>query len=74
MQQPNDQATPEQRARAVRFWEEVVRPEMNTKEAAKPKETPFETLERLKAEASKPVVIGPELAKILTGMKSRAAA
>ncbi|HZH10582.1 MAG TPA: hypothetical protein VEZ24_09435 [Microvirga sp.] len=47
---------------------------MNTKEAAKPKETPFETLERLKAEASKPVVIGPELAKILTGMKSRAAA
>jgi len=72
--QPSDEATPQERERAVRFWEEVVRPEMNTREATKPKETPWQALERLKAEAGKPVVIGPGLAKILAGMKKGAAA
>jgi hypothetical protein len=74
MQQPNDDATPEQRARAVRFWEEVVRPEMNTREVAKPTKTPFQALERLKAEADRPVKIGPELAKTLAGVKKGRAA
>jgi len=70
----NDEATPEQRARAVRFWEEVVRPEMNTREAAKPKETPFQLLERLKEEAKTPVTIGAGLAKIIEVMKRGRAA
>ena len=74
MQPLNDDATPEQRARAVRFWEEVVRPEMDTRKAAKPKETPQQALERLKEEARTPVTIGPGLAKILTGMKRGQAA
>jgi len=74
VQQPNDEATPEQRARAVRYWEEVVRPEMNTREAVKPTETPLEALERLREEAKTPVSIGPELAKMLAGMKKARAA
>jgi hypothetical protein len=74
MPQPNEEATLEQRARAVRYWEEVARPEMNTREAAKPKEAPFEALERLKAEAGKPVEIGAGLSKILSSMKMSQAA
>ncbi len=73
-QPPNDEATTEQRARAVRYWEEVVRPEMNTREVAKPKETPFQALERLKEEAKTPVSIGPDLSKFLATMKKGEAA
>lgn len=74
MQRPSDDATSEQRARAARYWEEVVRPEMSTREAAKPKETPFEALERLKADAGRPVEIGEGLSKILSTMKKGRAA
>ena len=69
MQPLSDDATPEQRARAVRFWEDVVRPEMNIRESAKPTETPLEALERLKERAKTPVTIGAGLAKILAGMR-----
>lgn len=74
MQPLSDDATPEQRARGCRFWEEVVRPEMNTREAVKPKETPQQALDRLKEEAKRPVTIGPGLARILAGMKRGQAA
>jgi len=74
MQPLSDDATPEQRARAVRFREEVVRPEMNTREAVKPTETPLEALERLREEAKTPVTIGAGLAKILAGMRKGRAA
>lgn len=43
-------ATPEQRERAVRYWTEVVRPEMAAKEQKKPQESPEAALARLKAE------------------------
>lgn len=57
--------TPEQRARAVEHWENNIRPGLIAKEEAKPKETPEEALERLKAAATQPVVIGGELRKKL---------
>jgi hypothetical protein len=69
MQQPSEEATTEQRARAVQHWTDVVRPQMAAKEHAKTPEDPHAALARLKAEASKPVVIGAELAKILFRMK-----
>jgi hypothetical protein len=51
MPQSNEtEATVEQRARAVRYWEQKIRPQMATKEQAKPKEDPFEALARLKSE------------------------
>lgn len=60
---------PEARERAVAHWEQVVRPSMNLKEQAKPKETPEQALERLQAEANKPVTIGSELAVKLFAMR-----
>jgi hypothetical protein len=44
------EATVEQRVRAVRYWEQEIRPQMASKEQAKPKEDPFEALARLKSE------------------------
>jgi hypothetical protein len=44
------EATVEQRARAVRYWEQEIRPQMATREQAKPKEDPYEALTRLKSE------------------------
>jgi len=43
-------ATPEQRERAVRYWMEIVRPEMAAKEQKKPQESPEASLARLRAE------------------------
>ena len=74
MSLPNEEAITEQRARAVRYWKTEVRPQMAAKEQEKPKETPEATLERAKAEASVPVVIGAGLAKILFCMKTDRAA
>lgn len=74
MSQPSEDATTEQRARAVQYWEEVIRPQMTAKETTAPKETPQAALERLKAEAGKPVAIGDGLAKILGTMKRDRAA
>jgi hypothetical protein len=51
MPQPNEtEATVEQRARAVRYWEQKIRPQMATKEQARPKEDPYQALTRLKSE------------------------
>lgn len=44
------EATVEQRARAVRYWEQVIRPRIAPKEQAEPKEDPFAALVRLKSE------------------------
>lgn len=44
------EATVEHRARAVRYWEQEIRPQIATKEQAKPKEDPFEALARLRSE------------------------
>lgn len=74
MQERSEEATTEQRTRAVRHWEEVVRPEMNTREAPSLKETPAQALARLKEEASTPVTIGADLSRFLSGMKMRVAA
>jgi chromatin remodeling complex protein RSC6 len=74
MQQPNE-ATTEQRERAARYWEEVVRPELTAKEATpKAKETPEQALARLKAEGWGSVQISPALTKILGIKKSEQAA
>jgi sulfur relay (sulfurtransferase) DsrC/TusE family protein len=43
-------ATVEQRARAVRYWEQEVRPQMAAKEQSKLTEDPYEALARLKEE------------------------
>jgi hypothetical protein len=51
MSRLNDtEATVEQRARAVRYWEQKIRPQMTAKEQAKPKEDPYEALTRLRSE------------------------
>jgi hypothetical protein len=51
MPQPNEtEATVKQRARAVRYWEQKIRPQMAAKEQAKPKEDPYETLARISSE------------------------
>jgi phosphoglycolate phosphatase-like HAD superfamily hydrolase len=74
VQQPNEDATTEQRERAVRYWQEVVRPQLNAKnERAKPKESPEEALARLKAQGWSGVVLSPSLTKIL-GIKNEQAA
>lgn len=74
MSQPSEDATTEQRERAVRYWTHVVRPELNTKnEPAKPKETPEQALARLKAQGWSGVQISPALSKIL-GIKNEQAA
>ena len=44
------EATVEQRARAVRYWEQEIRPRIAPKEQAEPKEDPFAALVRLKSE------------------------
>ncbi|KFG68687.1 hypothetical protein [Microvirga sp. BSC39] len=48
--QPPNEATTEERARAVRYWEEQVRPQMVAKEKAKVPEDPHSALARLKSE------------------------
>jgi hypothetical protein len=51
MPQPNEtEATVEQRARAVRHWEQKIRPQMAAKEQAKPEEDPYEALARISSE------------------------
>lgn len=72
MSQPNEHhVTPEQRERAVRYWEEVVRPQMTAREPEKvqPTETPAQRLERHLARANEPVAIGAELAEKLTWLR-----
>jgi hypothetical protein len=44
------EATVEQRARAVRYWEQEIRPRIAPKEQAEPKEDPFAALVRLKSQ------------------------
>ncbi|MBA1157782.1 hypothetical protein [Microvirga mediterraneensis] len=74
MPQPNEEATTEQRERAVRYWTEVVRPELNAKnEPAKPKESAEQALARLKAQGWSGVSLSPALTKIL-GIKNEQAA
>lgn len=68
-------ASTEQRARAVRYWEDVVRSEMTAKnEPAKPKESPEEALTRLKAQGWSGVSLSPALSKILGIKKNEQAA
>lgn len=72
MSQPNEsQATPEQRERAVRYWEEVVRPQIARREPEKvqPTETPQQRLDRHLPRANEPVTIGAELAEKLAWLR-----
>jgi hypothetical protein len=62
-------ATPEQRERAVAYWENVIRPRIGVAETDASGETPHEALARLEATASQPVSVGPELAAKLAGMR-----
>lgn len=72
---PDPDADKAARAAAVLRWEQDIRPKMAAKDdAKKPKESPEQTLERLKEEAKTPVSIGAGLGKILAGMKKGQAA
>jgi len=61
----------QKRLSAVLQWEQEIRPAMKAKGEVKPKESPEEALERLKAKAAEPVVIGAELGKFLEAMKPK---
>ncbi|WP_262027125.1 hypothetical protein [Microvirga sp. Mcv34] len=74
MQQPSDEATTEQRAKAVKHWEEVIRPQMATREQKAPPEDPQVALARIKSEGWGSVQISPALTKILGIKKNEQAA
>jgi hypothetical protein len=67
-------ATPEQRERAVGYWETVVRPDLAGKErATKPQESPEAALARLKAEGWGDLQISDAIRATLLDMRRAAA-
>ncbi len=67
-----DFATPEQRERAVAYWENVLRPRI-AEPQAESRETPAEALDRIKAEGWRlqDIKIGPELLQKLVDLSRR---
>lgn len=61
------------RLSAVMQWEQDIRPAMKQPDWTPPKETPAQALDRLRAKATEPVVVGGELGKFLEGMKGATA-
>lgn len=75
MSRPNEElATVEQRARAVRYWTDVVRPQMAAKESAKAPESPDAAVARIKAEGWGDLKVSDAVRATLPGMTRGAAA
>ncbi|MBB3020680.1 hypothetical protein FHR70_003766 [Microvirga lupini] len=70
----NDDATIEQRARADRYWTEMVRPQMSAKGQAKAPEDPQVALNRIKAEGWGDVQVSDAILATLPNMKKGQAA